>query len=76
MHIAMQDGNLIYPLLELCVQFLKIQTIEENLQEQLDSYGNFLIGQAEASLERIIQQLNLLKEQLEQRKKAITTASH
>ena len=51
-------------------------TIEENLQEQLDSYGNFLIGQAEASLERIIQQLNLLKEQLEQRKKAITTASH
>ena len=51
-------------------------TIEENLQEQLDSYGNFLIEQAEASLERIIQQLNLLKEQLEQRKKAITTASH
>lgn len=49
--------------------------IEENLQEQLDSYGNFLIEHAEASLEKIEQQLKLLKDQLEQRKQAISIAT-
>ncbi|NLA51614.1 MAG: hypothetical protein GX860_05730 [Alcaligenaceae bacterium] len=49
--------------------------IEENLQEQLESYGNFLTAQAEESLERIAEQLIQLREHLEKRKQTLTLLS-
>ena len=49
--------------------------IEENLQTQLESYGNFLTEQAKTSLEKIAQQLIQLREHLEKRKQTLTLLS-